>query len=98
MADYEILDLLGVSTKEPAEPSGTTKKKPGSKEPAPKKKASTPAEKTDIFLPQKRETRSRRVQLLMKPSLYDLVKETADEYGTNVNELISTILENVLTK
>lgn len=106
MADYEILDLLGVSTEHPtAEPSkATDPKKPAKEEAEPQKKKTTrkkdtkPAYTTDFVLPQKRETRNRRVQLLMTPSLYDRVKEVAVEYDTNVNDLINIILENVLRK
>lgn len=44
----------------------------------------------------KHETRSRRLQLLMKPSLYARLKETADSTELSVNELINAILEKVL--
>lgn len=42
------------------------------------------------------EKKTRRVQLLMKPSLYEQVKARADETGDSVNEYIHTILEQVI--
>ena len=42
------------------------------------------------------ETKSRRLQLLMQPSLYDKVKARAEADGVSVNELVHTILENAL--
>lgn len=39
------------------------------------------------------ETKSRRVQLLMQPSLYDKLKRNAQAEGLSVNEYIHLILE-----
>lgn len=39
------------------------------------------------------ETKSRRVQLLLQPSLFDKVKNQATATGISVNELIHSILE-----
>lgn len=39
------------------------------------------------------ETRSKRLQLLLQPSLYARVKARADQEGKSVNDLIHTILE-----
>ena len=44
----------------------------------------------------KHETRSRRLQLLMKPSLYTRLKEIADRSGLSVNELINAVLERAI--
>lgn len=41
------------------------------------------------------EKKSRRLQLLIKPSLYEKVKERATEAGTSINDYINTTLENV---
>ncbi|MCL2773660.1 MAG: hypothetical protein FWD71_09950 [Oscillospiraceae bacterium] len=51
------------------------------------------------FIPMKRnplyiETKSKRVQLLMQPNLYNILKETAAQKGTSLNDLIHTILEH----
>lgn len=42
------------------------------------------------------ETKSRRIQLLMQPSLYDAIKTKATAEGVSVNELIHTILEKAI--
>lgn len=39
------------------------------------------------------ETKSRRVQLVIQPSLYTKIKHRADSEGESVNEIIHTILE-----
>jgi len=44
------------------------------------------------------EIKSRRLQLLLTPSLYEDVKEKAAEEQMSVNELINTILENATRK
>lgn len=44
----------------------------------------------------KKETRSRRLQLLMTPSLYAKVDREANKLGVSVNELINTVLDGVL--
>lgn len=41
------------------------------------------------------ETRSRRLQLLVQPSLYDRLKKIADTQGTSLNELIHKALEEL---
>lgn len=40
------------------------------------------------------ETKSRRLQLLVQPSLYERIKGRADAEGLSVNELVHTILED----
>lgn len=42
------------------------------------------------------EKKSRRLQLLMQPSLYDLLKERALKEGTSVNNLIHELLEKAV--
>lgn len=44
------------------------------------------------------EIKSRRLQLLMKPTLHKMVKQTADDNGLSVNEFIHTVLESYLLK
>lgn len=54
--------------------------------PAPVKAATGPS----------RETKSKRIQVLMRPSLYDALKARADAEGYSVNDLINIILkENI---
>lgn len=42
--------------------------------------------------PQGREAKTRRLQLLLTPSLYEAVKRRADTEGISVNEIINEIL------
>lgn len=43
-----------------------------------------------------RETKSKRIQVLLRPSVYDALKEKAEARGQSVNDLINDILkENV---
>lgn len=44
----------------------------------------------------KRETRSKRVNLLVKPSTYEAVVAKAEECGVSVNELINSYMEEIL--
>lgn len=46
--------------------------------------------------PQGGETKSRRLQLLLTPSLYEAVKERAEAEGLSVNETISELLQTAL--
>lgn len=41
------------------------------------------------------ETKSKRVQLLMQPSLYSKIKDLADQAGISLNEYIHQTLENI---
>ena len=55
--------------------------------------------KKDIFtvsIKKQRETKSKRVQLLVKPSVYQAVSDIADEEGISVNELINIVLERIV--
>ena len=42
------------------------------------------------------ESKSRRVQLLIRPSLYVKLKKMADNHGISVNEMINQILTSAL--
>lgn len=44
--------------------------------------------------PEYLETKSKRVQMLMQPSLYNSIKEEAEKEGISVNEMMHTILKN----
>lgn len=44
------------------------------------------------------ETKSRRLQLLLTPSLYEAVKDKAAEARLSVNELINSILKDAMRK
>ncbi len=49
-----------------------------------------------VTMPQPPETKSRRVQILLKPSTYNAIKERADSTYTSVNEWINAALERAL--
>lgn len=61
-------------------------------DPEPLKKVSNgvPMKKNPEYL----ETKSKRVQMLMQPSLYNSIKEEAEKEGISVNEMMHTILKN----
>ena len=60
------------------------------------RKAAPPARRA---LPQyDEETKSRRLQLLLTPSLYEAVKRRAAEERMSVNELVNTILSDTIRK
>ena len=42
------------------------------------------------------ETKSKRVQMLMQPSLYDAIKDKAEKEGVSVNEMMHEILKGHL--
>ena len=44
----------------------------------------------------KKEAKSRRLQLLVKPSIHDAIKERAEQSGTSVNDWINGVLERAL--
>ena len=48
------------------------------------------------FKKPKEELKDKRFSLLIKPSLYNRLKDLAEEKGTSVNNVINVILESVL--
>lgn len=42
------------------------------------------------------ETKNKRLQLLVRPSLHEKLKKTAHTEGTSVNELVNSILQEAL--
>lgn len=67
----------------------------------PRKASSTPKKRPQArrALPQfDEETKSRRLQVLLTPSLYDELRERASEERMSVNEMINTILKDYLRK
>jgi len=44
------------------------------------------------------ETRSKRIQILMQPSLHNKLKSIATQKGTSLNDLIHTLLEQSTRK
>lgn len=46
-----------------------------------------------MIKPKDTETKSRRVQVLLQPSVYEAVKQLAEDSNTSVNDTINTILK-----
>jgi predicted HicB family RNase H-like nuclease len=63
-----------------------------SPEPLNKVSKGVPMKKNPEYL----ETKSKRVQMLMQPSLYNSIKEKAEQSGISVNEMMHEILKNHL--
>ena len=84
------------SAKKPQETAPQNQQKQ-SKAPEPKKDADAPVEKErlpfDFPEVEKPETKSRRIQLLLKPSAYDALKKKATKRGESVNSLINRLVE-----
>ena len=58
---------------------------------APKK-----APKAKAFEPIKKETKSKKVLLLIKPSLLERIQAKADKYDMSTNELINQVLDQAI--
>lgn len=71
--------LQFISTADPAEPTQDTA------EPAPQ----YPMKRNPLYI----ETKSRRVQLMFQPSLYNKIKALATEQGKSINDTIHSILD-----
>lgn len=63
--------------------------------PAPAESKIAPAPEGYYINPLYIEAKSRRVQLLIKPSVYQKAKEKADAQGISFNELINSLLEEM---
>ena len=84
------------SAKKPQETAPQNQQKQN-KAPEPKKGADALVEKErlpfDFPEVEKPETKSRRIQLLLKPSAYDALKKKATKRGESVNSLINRLVE-----
>jgi len=84
--------ISGATTAEPTAP-----KKAQAKKPAPRAKATPEKKKAEApegykLAPQYIETKSRRVQALIQPSVYEAVKAKASSLGISTNEAINEAL------
>lgn len=81
-------------TTETAQPaSKPVKQSRGTRPKTPRKRIRVPGQGTAYV-----ETRSRRLQLLIQPGLYDLVKARAVEESASVNDIIHYILEEEFSR
>lgn len=80
-------------TDNPAFEMLSQKKAPTATAEAPAKKQ---AKANKAFEPEKREIRSKKVLLLMKPSLFEKIQAKAADYSLSTNELINQMLEQAI--
>lgn len=59
----------------------------------PRAKSSKQVRPKVMITPKDAETKSRRVQILLQPSVYEAVKQLAEDNNTSVNDIINTILK-----
>ena len=91
----EAMRFISPPQAEP-EPQAESKPKKRASASSTPRKAAPPARRA---LPQyDEETKSRRLQLLLTPSLYEAVKRRAAEERMSVNELVNTILSDTIRK
>lgn len=65
------------------------------KKPAAERKAASPAKKLKDFVPEAAGKRTKRVQIVMTPELYNRTKAAADEAGISFNEFINQLCNKV---
>ncbi len=88
----DIADPLNNLISKPAE------QKPAPAERKPQRKKAAPKPKVDKltdFVPERKSIRSRRVQLVIEPGLYERAKAVADKAGISFNELINQLCSRV---
>ena len=69
--------------------------KPEQQKPKQKRKREAPADNLKGFVPEATGKRSRRVQLVMTPELFDRVKAAADNAGISFNEFVNQLCNKV---
>ena len=68
----------------------------GEKKPVEKKaKAKKEAPAVEDFKPTVKETKSKKLLILLKPSTYDRISANASKYKLSVNEYINQVLDNI---
>lgn len=75
-----------------AEPVPTGKPVPGRSTPSVRQQDTPPVKLNPLYI----ETKSRRLSLLMQPSLHDKIKGIARARGVSVNDTIHQILQNYI--
>ena len=77
-----------------ADPINNLIAKPGQRKAA-RPKREFPTGKLKNFVPESAGKRTKRVQLVMTPELYDRVKAAADKAGISLNELVNQVCDKV---
>ena len=69
----------------------------GEKKPVEKKKAKAKKEAPAVedFKPTVKETKSKKLLILLKPSTYERISANASKYKLSVNEYINQVLDNI---
>ncbi len=67
----------------------------GEKKPVEKKKAKKEAPAVEDFKPTVKETKSKKLLILLKPSTYERISANASKYKLSVNEYINQVLDNI---
>lgn len=65
------------------------------KKPAAERKNTNPTKKLAGFVPESAGKRTKRVQIVMTPELYNRTKKAADEAGISFNEFINQLCNKV---
>lgn len=89
--DNPALAFITIPEEEPTAPTGTAPELPASDQ------AGKPPKGYKVN-PLYVETKSRRVQLLMQPSIVDAAKQYATAQGLSMNELVALALKEYLEK
>jgi predicted HicB family RNase H-like nuclease len=82
--DNPAFEMISQGGKAPAKTSTATAE-------APKK-----VDKVKAFEPLKKETKSKKVLLLIKPSLLERIQAKAEQYSISTNELINQVLDKAI--
>ncbi len=92
-AQQPLADLQPNAEPKPAAKRRSTAKAKPAPRAKPKPKPTSKTEGAPMKLhPEYIETKSKRVQMLMQPSLHNSIKELAEEQGVSINELMHEIL------
>ena len=83
--DNPAFEMISQGAKAPTKATATATAE------APKK-----APKAKAFEPIKKETKSKKVLLLIKPSLLERIQAKADKYDMSTNELINQVLDQAI--
>lgn len=86
-------NFFSTATQEKEAPKPTPQRKAGKPATGQQRKQAQPAAKP---APQETETKARRVQLLFKPSTYEMAKEAAYKARVSLNEYIHQLIEEKL--
>jgi len=85
--DNPAFEMISQGAKAPTKATATATATAEAPKKAPKAKA---------FEPIKKETKSKKILLLIKPSLLERIQAKADKYDMSTNELINQVLDQAI--